>query len=126
MARVRYAADGGRYRVGGTTFEPGDEADVAAGLADHLVEAVGAFEYVESSEGSEEGPTAGADDIADPPIDPTAHSVAELETHLADAEYGAAELRALASAEATSKDRTTALDAIASAAPDGVEIDVEG
>ncbi|UHQ96471.1 hypothetical protein [Natrinema halophilum] len=47
MPRVRYTADGGRYRTGGVTFEPGDEGDVAPGLADHLVENVGDFEYVD-------------------------------------------------------------------------------
>lgn len=127
MVRVRYAAEGGRYRVGGSTFAPGEEAGVAAGLAEHLVEEVGVFEYAGAGGATDAASSpGGAGDIADPPIDPTGFSVAELEAHLADAEYSTAELRALASAEAASKDRTTAHDAITSAAPEGAEIDVEG
>jgi hypothetical protein len=46
MPTVRYTADGGRYRVAGTTFEPGDDADVPNGVADRLVDDVGSFERV--------------------------------------------------------------------------------
>jgi len=51
MPRVRYTADGGRYRVGGTTFEPGDTAEVSDGLAEHLVEDVGDFEEIVDVDG---------------------------------------------------------------------------
>lgn len=47
MVRVRYTAAGGRYRTGGHTFEDGDEHDLPQGLAQHLVEDVGDFEYVD-------------------------------------------------------------------------------
>ena len=57
MPRVRYTADGGRYRTGGVTFEPGDEGEVSTGLAEHLVEDVGSFEYVDGAEDAEELPT---------------------------------------------------------------------
>lgn len=46
MPTIRYTADGGRYRVAGETFEPGDSADVSDGLAEHLVDDVGDFERV--------------------------------------------------------------------------------
>lgn len=47
MPRVRYTGDGGRYRAGGHTFEPGDARDVPEGLAEHLVHTVDAFEYAD-------------------------------------------------------------------------------
>jgi hypothetical protein len=37
MPTIRYI-DGGRYRVDGITFEPGDEADVGEALAEHLTD----------------------------------------------------------------------------------------
>jgi len=60
---VRYTSEGGRYRVGGETFEPGDVHDVPDGLATHLVDDVGEFEYVDDAAGAagEGGPA--ADDV---------------------------------------------------------------
>ncbi|WP_137288836.1 hypothetical protein [Natronorubrum halophilum] len=61
MPTVRYTADGGRYRTGGVTFEPGDEGEVPTGLAEHLVDDVGDFEYVDGTGDVEELPA--PDDI---------------------------------------------------------------
>jgi hypothetical protein len=36
MPRARYTADGGHYRIGGYGFDPGDEVDVGADLAEYL------------------------------------------------------------------------------------------
>ena len=36
MPRARYTADGGRYRIGRITFEPGDEKEVDRDVANHL------------------------------------------------------------------------------------------
>ncbi|WP_049979367.1 hypothetical protein [Halolamina rubra] len=36
MPRARYTADGGTYRVGGISFDPGDEYEVDHELADYL------------------------------------------------------------------------------------------
>jgi hypothetical protein len=36
MPTARYTADGGTYRVGGISFNPGDEHEVDAELAEHL------------------------------------------------------------------------------------------
>jgi len=47
METVRYTDEGGRYRTGGVTFEPGDVGEVSAGLAEHLVVDVGSFEYAD-------------------------------------------------------------------------------
>ena len=38
MTTVRYTADGGTYRVGGHSFEPGDERDVDDELAGYLAD----------------------------------------------------------------------------------------
>ena len=57
MARVRYTADGGHYRVGGHGFDPGDEHEVDAELADYLSD-VDAFEVIDAdgSPGEEDEP----------------------------------------------------------------------
>jgi len=57
METVRYTDEGGRYRTGGVTFEPGDVGEVSAGLAEHLVVDVGSFEYADGAEDAEELPT---------------------------------------------------------------------
>ncbi len=36
MPRAHYTADGGRYRIGRLTFEPGDEKEVDRETAEHL------------------------------------------------------------------------------------------
>jgi hypothetical protein len=65
MPTVRYTADGGRYRTAGVTFEPGDEHVVPTGKAEHLVEDVGDFEYVDRDETAGDGATDDADPEAD-------------------------------------------------------------
>lgn len=128
MPRVRYTDDGGRYRVADETFEPGDEAEVSDGLASHLVDDVGRFERVDSDDASDDGNTADADgdeeDVgvdlseeavhpaAEPPFNPSDLTVAEIEERLEDGDYDEPDLLALYSAEAESKERQTALDAI--------------
>lgn len=156
MPRVRYTADGGRYRVASHTFKPGDEADVSDGLAEHLVENHGVFEYVDAYEDASEADTdaapadgdanaasdedaddaAGADaepasageesedaseadgdtaegDGAALAVDPSEHTISELEDEL-DAVEDPAALEAIREAETDGKNRTGALDAIGS------------
>ncbi|MFC6765431.1 hypothetical protein [Natrinema soli] len=66
METVRYTDEGGRYRTGGVTFEPGDVGEVSAGLAEHLVVDVGSFEYVdeEAIEKTDTDPDEDVDDDA--------------------------------------------------------------
>ncbi|WP_265112286.1 hypothetical protein [Halosolutus halophilus] len=64
MPTIRYTDDGGRYRAGGVTFEPGDEGEVSAGLAEHLVDAVGDFEYV-TLENADADKTTNGDDASE-------------------------------------------------------------
>jgi hypothetical protein len=51
-------------------------------------------------------------DEAEPPFDPSEHTVSELKEQLDENDYSAVELDALAAAEAAGKDRETAHDAI--------------
>ena len=106
MPTIQYIG-GGRYRHGGTTFEPGDIVSVGADRAAYLVDDVGAFERVGDGGGDGSGETA-----ADPPFDPGAQSVAEFSAALDAGDYTDAELDALAAAEAAGDDRVTAHDAI--------------
>lgn len=65
MPTVRYTADGGAYRVGGHTFEPGDEADVDPELAAHLAD-VESFDVLEApSEGDADENSDGGDEQQD-------------------------------------------------------------
>lgn len=102
MPTVRYAGSG-RYRVdtgdGYQTLTHGDTADVSAAQAEHLVDS-GAFERLITAE---------------PPVNPTTHSVSELEAVLEDGEFSASELEALARAEESGEDRKTAHEAIQTA-----------
>lgn len=100
MPTVRYTA-GGRYRVAGHTFEPGDEADISDGLADHLVD-TGAFTVV-GGDGSQPWP----------PEDyiPSKHTVAEIREGVAEID-DPEQLERLAEAEEAGENRTTALEAI--------------
>jgi hypothetical protein len=108
---------GGRVHIRdvGETFHIGDQADVSEAQAAYLCEERGDFERV----GDEPGPGAEGDAdedsvelVAEPPINPADHTIAELEEALADGEYSDAELDAIADAEAASDDRTGAHDAI--------------
>lgn len=121
MPTVRYTAESGRYRVAGTNFEPGDTAEVAAGLADHLVEDVGTFEYVDgdadsTSDGAESEGGDGSDDdesddeggLAETLRDMT---VSEFEEELESGRFDD-RLDAVADAERDGKDRTGVHDAI--------------
>jgi len=54
----------------------------------------------------------GDETVADPPLDPAEFSVDSLRDALQDADYDAAELDAVAEAEAAGKDRKTAHEAI--------------
>lgn len=56
--------------------------------------------------------------IADPPLNPADFSVAELRDALQDTDYSDAKLEAIADAERSTKDRTTAHDAIDAARSD--------
>ncbi len=56
MPTVRYTADAGHYRVGGHGFDPGDERDVDADLADYLADHDD-FEVVGDAEGGEDDDT---------------------------------------------------------------------
>jgi len=107
MPTIRYTG-GGRYRVAGTTFEHGDTADVSDEQAAHLTDDA-PFETVVDVDYDvhEEGTPA-----ADPPLNPAEFSVNELRAALDEGDYSDAELDAIADAEASSDDRTTAQDAI--------------
>ena len=50
MPRIRYTADGGHYRVAGVGFDPGDERDVDADLAEYLTDRDD-FEAIEQTDG---------------------------------------------------------------------------
>lgn len=131
MPRVRYTDDGGRYRVAGETFEPGDDAEVSEGLASHLVDDVGRFERIASDDGGDsdgddpdaasDGDSASdagsddgeaSDDEGGAPFHPGEYTVGELEERVASGDYSDAELEALAEAERANDDRTTAIEAI--------------
>jgi predicted nucleic acid-binding Zn-ribbon protein len=88
MPRVRYTSDGGRYRAGGVTFTPGDEHDIPQGLAEHLVEDVGDFEYVDTEEPAADNAAATSDTDSDP--DPDADADAEGDGEATADEDGAA------------------------------------
>lgn len=71
MPRARYIAEGGTYRVGGVSFEPGQEREVDHELADYLsnredfvvsVEKADAVEKVDAGEDEVDSP---GDDQAD-------------------------------------------------------------
>lgn len=49
MATVRYTG-GGRYRVGGVTFEPGGTHDVSDSVAEYLVDDNSDFEYANATD----------------------------------------------------------------------------
>lgn len=125
MPRVRYTDDGGRYRVAGESFGPGDEAEVSEGLATHLVEDVDRFERVDTSSAetdsgagaqteASDGSDAGSDAESASGFDPSAHTVTEIREHVeqVDGNDVVDELEALRQQELEGKNRTTALDAI--------------
>lgn len=127
MPRVRYTADGGRYRVAGVTFEPDDVNEVSEALAEHLVDDVGDFARVtaapiadeaDSSDGEstddadetsdESGETVGEDDLVESLQDMT---IPEIEDDLESGRYDD-RLDELAEAEQEGQDRTGVHDAI--------------
>lgn len=63
MPRVRYTSEGGRYRITGQTFEPGDVHEVTSALAAHLVDEVGEFERVDDAAGAAGKTGPAADDV---------------------------------------------------------------
>jgi hypothetical protein len=127
MSRVRYTADGGRYRVAGHTFEPGDDGEVSEALAAHLVDDVGEFERVdaqaaEATDGPTDETAEAAAEVDDPPDDED-EADDDLAATLADLTIDEFEdelesgrfddrLDAVAEAEEKGKDRTGIHDAI--------------
>ncbi|SEQ30956.1 hypothetical protein [Natrinema salaciae] len=123
METVRYTADGGRYRTGGVTFEPGDEGEVAPGLAEHLVDDVGGFEYVDGDAGDTEDKDGGSDegesDVADGSLEtknsvvtaPEEFTIEEIEAELETGEWDD-HLEMLRENEEAGKDRSGVYDAI--------------
>jgi len=117
MPRVRYTADGGRYRIAGVTFEPGDVEEVPSGLAEYLVGDVGSFEYVDgetvesadTDDGSDEADGSDTDgDLVDELREKT---IPEIEDEL-EAGHFDDRLEAVANAEREGKDRAGVHDAI--------------
>lgn len=95
MTRIRYDDGPGRYRIRGQTFEPGDDAVVSPPRARALCD---------------DGPFIRVADAADAPLDPSDHTLEELATALADDDYDAAALDAIAAAEAVGDARDGAFD----------------
>lgn len=119
MPTIRYTDDGGRYRAGGVTFEPGDEGDVSAGLAEHLIDDVGDFEYVDADEATTEDvreednlpvedESSEDDDLVDELQELT---IPEIEAELESGRFDD-RLDAVAEAEREGKDRAGVHDAI--------------
>ncbi|SEW10364.1 hypothetical protein [Natrinema salifodinae] len=122
MPTVRYTGDGGRYRTGGVTFEPGDEAEVALGLAKHLVEDVGSFEHVDADaededDASDEAEAESEEADADPETKdsivtaPGEFTIDEIEAELETGEWDD-HLETLRENEENGKDRAGVYDAL--------------
>ncbi|QLK25417.1 hypothetical protein HYG81_15185 [Natrinema zhouii] len=126
METVRYTDEGGRYRTGGVTFEPGDVGEVSAGLAEHLVADVGSFEYVdeetlETADTEDEDETEGEDEGEEAPngsetknsvvTAPDEFTIDEIEAELETGEWDD-HLETLRENEEAGKDRAGVHDAI--------------
>ena len=108
VVRLRDDAAGWR-QVGGPQLTP--EEPFLCGLTEERASALVTSNWAlqHSTVGAAEAHRYGS---AAPPVDPGEYSVDELRDHLADHDYTANELDALAEAERDGDDRTTALDAI--------------
>jgi len=115
MPVIRYTAEGGRYRVAGQSFEPGDEAGVSKSLADHLLDRDD-FEVVDDgSEALKEDDSPDSDDADGEsgtlPFNPENHTNDEIAERASNIDDEAA-LNALLNLEVEQKDRNGAKDAI--------------
>jgi hypothetical protein len=109
MARRWTGAHAFRDHANDRVIEPGEE--LPEDVADQIAAA-----HPHQVEQTDDEPTDTDDESeATSPIDPTEHTVPELEDALEEGDYSDAELDAIADAEAAGESRNTALDAIEAA-----------